>query len=260
MIILKRIIQLLFLFSLVVFAYSYFQKDNLPQQLEILTELYQTPRQEITQVKPFTVQKGGISYNITPLFDYELYGLVVSYNNSNNWLDYYHEKWKDFINIKDLCVIWGSNIETGVYQDLKFRNGSWTCYIDHKRGSDPQLAFSKYKNNTLSNNHLLSDNELFDQKIMEAETGDQVYFKGYLAKYSIVGQSGGRGSSISRDDTGNGACETIYLTDFKIIKKGNILWHSAYNYSKNSIIVFFFVLLTIFLYEVVRGPKAKVKD
>ena len=45
--------------------------------------------------------------------------------------------------------------------------------------------------------------------------GDQIHFEGYLSSYSNA--SGfHRGTSTIRTDTGNGACETVYVTEFDI--------------------------------------------
>ena len=53
--------------------------------------------------------------------------------------------------------------------------------------------------------------------------GDQVHFRGYLAEYS---HGGGfkRGTSIVRTDTGNGACETVFVEDVEILKPGGGPW------------------------------------
>jgi len=241
----KNTVKIILLIGIVIFIYSYSQKGKLPKKEEILPELYQEPIQTETEKPPFKVERGGIIYDITPLFNYELYGLVVSEHNSKSWLDYYHEEWKDFINFKDVCVVWGDNVETEVYQELKFHNGSFTCYIDSKSGADKTAVFQKFKDSALSNNHLLSENDIINQKIMRAEEGDQIYLKGYLVQYSQQDEFK-RGSSVSRTDTGNGACETIYITDFEIIKEANVFWRLTYSYVKYLIIVSIILLLILF--------------
>jgi len=240
----KNTVKIILLIGIIIFIYSYFQKDKLPQKEEILPGLYQEPIQAETENLPFKLERNDIVYDIVPLFNYELYGLVVSEHNSKSWFDYYHERWKDFINLKDICVIWGDNIKTGAYQELKFHNGSFTCYIDFKSGVDKNTVSQKFKNDALSNNHLLSGNDIINQKIIKAKKGDQVYLRGYLVQYSH--DEFKRGSSVNRTDTGNGACETIYLTDFEIIKEANVFWRLAYSYSKYLIIISIILLLIIF--------------
>lgn len=245
MLIIKKTIKIILLISIILFAVSYFQKDNLPDKQNIVSQLDQKPIQSETSEKSFTVEKEGVVYEIKPLFDYELYGLVVSYNNSKNWFDYYHEKWNDFINIKDLCVIWGDNINSEVYKSMKFKSGSWTCFAKFKNNADENM-WSKFRNDSLSNNHILSNDEEINKKLMNVEEGDQIYLKGYLVEYSNS-EGFKRGSSTLRTDTGNGACETIYITDFQIIKKGNEEWHSLYDISKYSIIICL-IILFLFLF------------
>jgi len=80
---------------------------------------------------------------------------------------------------------------------------------------------------------------------MKAGEGDQIYLKGYLVRYAHDDFQ--RGSSVTRNDAGNGACETIYLTDFKIIKEANAFWRLIYSYVKYLIIASIIILLTLFL-------------
>ena len=247
----RKVIKITLLIGITLFIYSYFQKDNLPPKDEILPEFYQAPLQTETHTSSFKIEQGGIIYDITPLFNYELYGLVVSYHHSESWLDYYHERWKDFINLKDICVIWGSNIETGIYKDLKFSNGSFTCYIDFKRGINRQATVEKFRGDALSNNHLLAISNQISQEIMRTEDGDQIYLKGYLVEYSHDNKPP-RKTSTTRTDQGNGACETIYLTDFKILKRVNNFWRSVNIFSKYFIIASI-ILLIIFNYFLYKG-------
>lgn len=243
----SQIIKILLLISVVLFVVSIFQKGKLPDKEEILDELHREPIQTETEEVSFETERGKITYNIKPLYSYELYGLIVSYHNSESWFDYYHKEWQDFINVRDICVIWGNNIQSEVYKQMEFSNGSFTCYPKFKRNSDPEW-WSKYENSSLSNNHLLySDEEIFE-KIKEAEKGDQIYLKGYLVEYSRKDNSFKRGTSFSRKDTGNGACETIYVTDFEILKEGNTFWRDIHAFTKFSTIISFFVLALYFFF------------
>ena len=242
MIFLNKLLKLIFIVSIVVFGISYFYKDKLPDKNYILEELYQDPIQKEISKTPFEVEKGETIYTITPLYNYEIYGLVVSYHHSNSWFDYYHEKWKDFLNVKDVCVIWGDNIETEVYKNMKFKSGSFTCYPNFKLGLSQEIR-SKYRNDNLSNNHLLSDSEEINKKIMSVRKGDQIYIKGYLVNYGHKGESSKRTSSTSRTDLG---CECIYITDFEILKKNNSICSFIYKISGFFALFSFSLILIIF--------------
>ena len=65
------------------------------------------------------------------------------------------------------------------------------------------------------------------RRILKVRPGDQIYFKGYLVNYSQPANQFFRGTSTVRDDTGNGACETVFVTDFKILKRANPVWRAV---------------------------------
>ncbi len=227
----KKITGYIALLSLTIWTISYFVSDNLPGSEEILGELLMDPIQIISNKEPFEVKRKEIVYTVEPLYSYELYGMVVSYNNSNKWYDYYHKQWKDYLNIRDLCVIWGSNTDNELYKKIDFSNGSWTCYCK----STNMGAWQAFDMSRLSNNHLLATDEFVSKKTMDAKVGDQIYLKGHLSNYSH-NQGFKRGTSTVRTDKGNGACETIYLTDFEILKEANVVWRDLHTFS-------FFILI-----------------
>ena len=196
-----------------------FMGNQLPRECDILRPLYREPRQTPTLAVPFKVEKGGIEFTIEPLFDYDPYGLIVSEHNTQYWTDLYHSKWKDKLNIKDLCVVWGDNFKGDLFRQVKYKSGSWTCYVMPKNLEAAQtFDFEK-----LSNNHLLVDDPLIKKALSRVRRGDQVHFRGYLAKYSH-GEDFTRGSSITRIDRNNGACETVFLKEFEVLEKGNLFW------------------------------------
>ncbi|MFC1727259.1 hypothetical protein ACFL0Y_01925 [Patescibacteria group bacterium] len=235
----KKITRLLFVLCLLISTFSYFRQEKLPPKEEVLNDLNQEPQQIRVEIPAFTTTVGEIDYTITPRFEYELYGLVVSYHHSARWWDYYHDKWQDFINLKDICVVWGENSQNEVYQEMKFSSGSWTCHYQW-----PSRAVgSQFNKEQLSNNHLLADDPQISQEILKSRRGDQVYFKGYLANYS---HSTGfnRSSSTTRKDNG---CEVIYVTDFKILKRGNQTWRLIHLSSKYLLAALLVVGLASFL-------------
>ena len=63
-------------------------------------------------------------------FDYELTGIVVSYSNADGFTNiWHHKRWKDFINVRDICVIWEPNVSFGIYKNLPFSSDTWTCWF-----------------------------------------------------------------------------------------------------------------------------------
>jgi hypothetical protein len=209
----------LFLGSLVLLGVSYWQKDDLPAPETFDRSRLEAPIQTPTDREPFTVRVRDQEYRIEPKAEFALDGVVVSYSNADAIKNIWHHKsWKDFLNLRDLCVVWGENVTSGVYRDMRFRNDSWTCWASW---SDPAVT-ARFKMNALSNNHLLTDDRAIKDALMSAEPGDQIRFKGVLVEYVNVGNGYARGTSLTRDDTGNGACETVYLDEFEVLHKANL--------------------------------------
>ena len=78
----------------------------------------------------------------------------------------------------------------------------------------------------LSNNHLISDNEILRRNIEEASVGDQIRIKGWLASYGSMGGPT-RGTSTTRTDAGNGACETIFVDQFAVLASPFRPWRAG---------------------------------
>ena len=238
---LSKLLKVFLLISLISFGVTHLLKNKLPAKKQIRHQLLGEPVQNKTYLpSPFQVVKKGISYTVTPQFNYDIYGLVVSYHNSNSFIDIHHEMWKDYLNIKDLCVIWGSNILTEGYLNMKFSSADFRCFCSWP----DQQTGRKFSIFALSNNHLIAQDKKIIKKIMSARIGDQIHIKGYLSRYSHSNSDFSRGTSITRKDTGDGACETIFVTHFDILQKNNPILHLI---NKLSIFLIILFILLIFM-------------
>jgi hypothetical protein len=81
--------------------------------------------------------------------------------------------------------------------------------------------------NQLSNNHLISADPFIRDRVAEIRVGDQIRIKGLLARYGAAGNGGLRGTSTTRDDTGDGACETILVEELEIVARSFSAWRAA---------------------------------
>lgn len=227
----KLIIKILFVASIAFFAVVFFYRNSLPDQLEILEHLEQEPIQTELELEPFSMTKEGYTTTVTPLYSYELSGLVVSQYDTDTWYDYYHEL--DPFNTNDICVVFGENIETGTYLTGKYKSDEYVCYWNFKSWED----YQNFSNSAISNNHLLPATDELAKQIKKTKVGDQVHLKGYLATYEISEEGKNqviytRGTSMTREDTGNNSCETIYVTDFEIQKRNTQFFPLVYAYAK----------------------------
>jgi hypothetical protein len=59
--------------------------------------------------------------------------------------------------------------------------------------------------------------------VKDIRVGDQIRVAGYLTSYSSA-QGGQRGTSTTRMDTGDGACETLFVERFEIVEAATSYW------------------------------------
>jgi hypothetical protein len=230
--ILKKILKTLFWFSFVVSIFFIFWKPSLPSPSSIINILKTSdPSQTEIKKDPYLWQVKGQTYKITPLYDYQITGLVVSDYDSNDWLDYTHKN--DPAQTKDLCLIWGTNLQNGIYRELKYKHGEFTCFVNWT--SDQVVKFNQLQ---FSNNHLLPTTEKIAKLIKNSSIGDQVLIKGQLVNYELLDKNGKvkstRTTSTIRDDRG---CEVILVDDFKILKKPAFPYYIIKSYLINILII-----------------------
>lgn len=250
----QKTLTRLFLLSIILFGASFFFMKDLPDRGEILPELQNDPVQTDTGREPFEFDYRDKTYRVVPRAEYELWGLVVTHNNINAWYNVYHDK--DSVNIKDLCVIWGDNTASGLYGRMKFKSGEWTCYPRYKHGVARAEAV-QYRADQLSNNHLFTDDPDLQDLVRRTKVGDQIHLKGLLAEYGPIGMDERyyRGTSLTRNDTGNGACETIFVEDFEITKPINNPWHLIHEITKKAILPILFLKFILLIIESHRSTR-----
>lgn len=195
-----------------VLVYSFWHRNDLPTEIEAVPELLEEPRQTGTRVGPFTATFNGVDYIVEPEFRYDLHGLVVSYrhHDENSRM---HFLANDHLNMLDVCVVWGDTAVSPMLREIDFWNGIFTC----NASANDRDVWAAFNMNELSNNHLISDDETIRRQVRALRIGDQVHVRGYLASYTSDNGSR-RGTSTTRNDTGDGACETIYVETFDIVR------------------------------------------
>ncbi len=218
----SALLKSIFMLCLAGLLLSAWQKDVFHNDLVLGEGLTKDPQQLAVEHAPFQVSQGGVSYRVEPLYSYAIEGIVVSlqHHDGDRML---HRTWNDHLNVADLCVVWGHNASHVDLSEFDFWNGQFTCFFQTNSNS----AWASFRPDQLSNNHLLSDDEWVRDRIEDLRIGDQVRLNGYLARYSH--DSGfERGTSTTRSDTGNGACETLYVEDVWITARMNEGWHLMY--------------------------------
>lgn len=217
----RRINNYLITGCALLFAIAFWNRNDIPANLDFAPGLAEEPRQRPVSKKPFTVEYEGVDYLIEPEYAYEIYGMIVSYRQHDG-ASRMHRRANDHLNMADLCVVWGDTAFSGELNKLSFRNGIFTCNV---QTSDPGV-WARFNMDQLSNNHLLSSDRHIRKRVRRVGVGDQVRVVGWLSSYSSGG-GGKRGTSTTRTDSGDGACETIYVREFEIIDSTLGPWRVA---------------------------------
>jgi hypothetical protein len=197
---------------------SWWNRNEVPGTVDYVPELANEPAQKRTGKRPFELIFNDVSYRVEPEYEYDITGMIVSYRHheGNSRM---HSLANDHLNMLDVCVIWGDNPHNERLHKISFWNGIFTCNVKTR----DQVAWDNFDMDQLSNNHLISDNEYIRDQVRKIRVGDQIRVQGYLAGYTSSGGSK-RGTSTTRTDTGNGACETIYVEQFRILEAATSYW------------------------------------
>lgn len=211
------------LLFLVVAFIVWTSKDTLPGRNAIDPRIARgAPVQVVYEGSPriITEEYGEFIYRITPRASYRIPGVVVSLHHSDSFTDISHEF--DPWNTMDICVVWGPNITTGGYTMVTYDHGDFTCYYRWSGENDPPFS-----GNFLANNHMIPANPLVADQIRSLSVGDQIIIEGDLVDYSVSGKEGEkyghRNTSMTREDSGNGACEIIYASSVTILERNHPL-------------------------------------
>ena len=196
---------------------SFWNRNELPGSIDYVADIANEPRQTTTDRRSFEAVWDDVGYRINPEYDYDLVGMIVSFrhHDENSRM---HRLADDHLNMLDVCVVWGNNTSGAQLDKIDFWNGIFTCNVKTR----DQAAWESFDMYQLSNNHLISDDDFIRDQVRKVKVGDQVRIQGVLASYESPG--GRRGTSTTRTDTGDGACETIYVDRFEILQPATSYW------------------------------------
>jgi hypothetical protein len=114
----------------------------------------------------------------------------------------------------DYSLAWGRMHAILPY--LKFTNTHRFCFYKYK---DSGHVNKEYVDTHMSNNHIIPANINIKRALRTAHKGDLVEMDGFLIDVKQRIQGGSTyfwKTSLSRSDTGNGACEVLYVKRLRI--------------------------------------------
>jgi len=143
-------------------------------------------------------------YTVTPLARYTVTAVVLSRDR------YRFDEGADIAPV-DLALGWGSMSIAQVINELKIsQSGRWYEYTYRNEPPlDPQVIATHS-----ANTHCLPANATVRRQLLAVKRHDLVSLDGFLVEISTA-EGFHRRSSLTRDDTGGGACEVMWVTGVK---------------------------------------------
>lgn len=203
------------------------KRGVLPAEKLLRPELSAEPEQVAVTDRAFIHEWRGEKFVVHPVAEYSITGLLVSRNDIGGFSDIYHTA--SSVDVVDVCLVWGENAREEVYRSVEFGSEPFSCWY---RAPNAE-AFEAFRPEQLSNTHLLARDEPIARRLSGLHIGDQIRLRGRLVNYNPAGASEMlRKSSLVRDDTGNGACEILFVDELDVLERGNPGWNKLFDYSR----------------------------
>lgn len=153
--------------------------------------------------EPFTFK----GYKIIPLAEFEAMAKILA-------KEAYYTGEESELSPSDLVLGWQNMSDESVIQAIDIRqSGRWYYW------STEQFPIPRREIETQSANmHMIPSNEFIAVELANAKQGQIVQLKGYLVRVESQQSDWHWQSSLTREDTGDGACELVYLTAFEIVE------------------------------------------
>lgn len=115
----------------------------------------------------------------------------------------------------DFALGWGSMTNPAVYKQLSIRQSNRWYYWRYENA--PPIPVNEISSQS-ANTHLIPATKQIAKQLKDIDQDDLIYLKGQLVE--ITADDGWKWrSSLSREDTGNGACELMLVEEVLIISK-----------------------------------------
>lgn len=172
-------------------------------------DLDAAPIQEALEpAEPLSVERGGTRYLVHKQFSYEVQGEVLSASS-------YDLTWtNDFADV-DVALLWGPRRDALKEKFKFFQMGRWLFW---RTDSEPSPEERAEVTRAISNNHLIpaEESKRLGWAFRRISKGDSVRIKGSLVRITSPEGALYAQSSTSRDDTGDGACEVVWVDELQI--------------------------------------------
>lgn len=196
----KKVFGFLFLFLLSVTIYFIYAESEIRYQPGVLVK--DQPEQVIIKnASSWTKDE----FTITPLAEFYVKARVLGYEN-------YRLGIESKISPVDLALGWGSMSDQFYLDQIEITQRNRWYYWKTKSLPAPQDIITANS----ANMHIIPASEKIEVALNEIRRGSVIELKGYLVTVN-TGEGWTWKSSLSRKDSGEGACEVFWVDKFTLI-------------------------------------------
>ena len=112
----------------------------------------------------------------------------------------------------DLALGWGPMSDSAVLENIDVGQVARAYYWRATAFPIPREAIERHS----ANMHLIPATREIERRLRKVRVGQVVTFTGYLVSARAADRRGGWNTSLTRADTGAGACELVYVTAFAV--------------------------------------------
>lgn len=158
------------------------------------------PVQDTSAIPAFQLK----DFTVKPLAEYRIEARILAKEN-------YSFGTEAEIAPTDLAVGWGPMSDETVLNKIEISQGNRFFYWHADQFPIPQREIEIHA----ANMHIIPANDTIKQRLDNVRAGQVVHIKGQLVEVKKANGWHWR-SSLTREDTGSGACELMYVTEFTL--------------------------------------------
>ena len=150
---------------------------------------------------PIMWEENGMTWTMQPQASYQIAARVLGNKR------YYD--WQSSVTPRDLALGWGDMSDPSVDEWIRWRQFDRLYHYEWNNG-----AYSRgYIIGHSANVHIIPATDNLDKALRQVEKNDLVYLEGYLVDLHVHNDArqGSVSTSLTREDTGAGACEILYV-------------------------------------------------
>lgn len=163
------------------------------------------PVQELYSGEKFPHVVEEVQFMIEPVATYEIAFVVLSAR-------YHYSSLEDKLSPVDLCVVWGKLAEPENLEHIYSLQAARWCSYRYDGGLSLDAA---YVESHVANIHIIPANENVLKAVKSIKKDQEAVLEGFLVKVYREGRLIWS-SSLTRTDSGDGACEVFYVTKVRI--------------------------------------------